>query len=277
MLSLLLALASTQEPTPQHYFLDVADTTLGGATLTPDAEYLGLVPGHELEFRVSGPAGEPVFVALARDVSPPDPWLPGTLEISANPIATTGPIVLDAEGLGRLGTRVPLGVPAGLRLRSQALGRHPLDPFHLIASNSIAHETTDLQGDLIQAELQSVHPLVWTGGVVKLVDAVEWTQFWELHDGGFPPKPVPEVDFERQFVVASFFGPVPTTSYSIELLGIDVTGGDLVLQQRLTTPGFGCGDSFSMLFPHVFVAVDRVAIDADVSAVTEQVPGPPCD
>lgn len=274
MLSLLLALAPVGGALQQPYALDVADLNLGSGTATPTDEYIGLVPGNSLEFRVSGQPGEPVLVSIGRDLVPTA--LAGVESSLAGSIVL-GTMVLDARGQGSIDVRVPLDLPLGARLRSQAFGPDRGAPGQLAGSNSIQHESTDLQGEVLVADVKSIHPMAWTGGVLTIENAASWAEFWNQHDGGTPQQPLPEVDFERQFVAASFYGIVGTTGYSIELLGVDVNQGGLTLQQKLNTPGFGCGGGFSMGFPHVFVALDRVALEANVSAVTGQFPGEPCN
>ena len=276
MLSLLLALTACPQGGVQHYFLDVADLELGSATATPADEYLGLVPGHALEFRISGTPGQPVAVLIARDVGPPDPWIPGLLEVSASAAAVPGAVVLDGDGQGVVRARVPVGLPAGVPLRSQALGPDPGRAGAASASNSIAHETTLLEPRRLASGVKTGHPLASTGGLLKIEDQAAWEAFWDLHDAGTPPLPLPPVDFEREVVVASFYGLVGTTGYSIGLDAIDVAPGALTVQQVLHTPGPGCGGGFAVGFPHLYLALDRVAAGADLSATTALVPGSPC-
>jgi hypothetical protein len=61
----------------------------------------------------------------------------------------------------------------------------------------------------------------------------EWAGLWHAHA---PERPVPDVDFSRETVVAVFLGSRPTAGYSVEIVGVKEGVGGLVVQYYETAP-----------------------------------------
>jgi hypothetical protein len=90
--------------------------------------------------------------------------------------------------------------------------------------------------------------------VVKTAEAFEtlWTENDELGD-------LPSVDFEKQMVVAVFYGETDSSGYNIHVVAIEDHGNELVVDLVLSTPANfdHCQHLTVVTRPYQFVALTR--------------------
>jgi protease stability complex PrcB-like protein len=67
---------------------------------------------------------------------------------------------------------------------------------------------------------------------VTIRTAPEWQALWKEHAPAAPPR----VDFSKMMVVGVFLGTRPTGGYSVEIVSVDATGGEIVVTYRETQP-----------------------------------------
>lgn len=273
MIASLLVLALPQVSSTLE--LDVRDTLMTTSTQTPAIEYQGIVPGHPLQFVMTGPPSQVVFLWASLDAGASIPLGSGTLEIDALSAVMLGTRILDRNGEATVDLTTTTSLPTDALLRSQAI---TVDPASLAVnpSNSLLHRTVDLEVDVLASGNASQHPLKQTGGVLVIEDQSSYDQFWAEHYSGIPFQTPPPVDFTRDVVVASFYGLVGTTGYQLVADRLIPGRGSLTVAQTLNAPGPGCGGGFSMEEPFVFLRVDRVAAAPLATNITQTVFGQPC-
>jgi hypothetical protein len=103
-------------------------------------------------------------------------------------------------------------------------------------------------------------------GRVVIRDAAEWERFWGAIVAAVSPSPpVPEIDFERQMVLAAAMGQRPSGGYTIDIDAVYLSGGTVFVVVKSVNPGPTCGGASVMTAPVVAVAIDR--LDAPVHFV----------
>ena len=94
--------------------------------------------------------------------------------------------------------------------------------------------------------LAAMNPIAFTSvhlGTQSLIEdsrevtvrtASEWQAVWKDHA---PSARLPRVDFAKNMVVGIFLGTRPTGGYSVEIVSVEATGGEIVVTYRETRPG----------------------------------------
>lgn len=88
--------------------------------------------------------------------------------------------------------------------------------------------------------------------------AAEWNTIWRRHS---PDRPPPPVDFTQEMVVGVFLGSRPTAGFALEVIGMDVAAGELVVRYRERRPGRDAITAQVITSPYHLVAVARHAGD----------------
>ncbi|MDF1798085.1 MAG: hypothetical protein P1V81_02835 [Planctomycetota bacterium] len=259
--------------------LRAQDLTFGTSapSVTPPSSYLGLVPGHSLRFEVSADptagGGLAVLGVSSALASSPVPLGSGLLLIDPAGLQVLGVGLLDGAGQAAFDLSVPLGLPVGVQLATQAAVVDPQLGLHL--TQAIEHTLTDLQLQVLENFKKSIHPSAGSQAALLITDQTSWLAFYARHKSAAATPPA--VDFGKQVVVVGFGGHFITFGYSVQIDAVvPLVGGGLEVHQTVLTPGFGCGSLPSESKPGQIVAVDRVVGGAPVVAVTQSMPAPPC-
>lgn len=92
-------------------------------------------------------------------------------------------------------------------------------------------------------------------------DQAAWVRRWQEScqansEGGAPPQtpPAPAVDWERQAIIAAFWGQKSSGGYTIELRRVTQTATHDVFEVVRTAPGPGCGTAAVITHPGLFYA-----------------------
>lgn len=83
----------------------------------------------------------------------------------------------------------------------------------------------------------------------------EWQQLWNSHSGGDAARP--PVDFAKRMVVGVFLGARNTGGYSVEITGVEIVDGSLVVRYSEKTPGAGMMTAQVITAPFHLVSIDR--------------------
>lgn len=97
-------------------------------------------------------------------------------------------------------------------------------------------------------------------------DPAEWERLWSRHAG---EKAAPEVDFEREMVVAAFAGEFRTGGYSIDIDRLERTDEGLVVHVVLERPGATCMTTQALTQPFQIARVPRVDGEVEFRVRTE--------
>jgi hypothetical protein len=92
-----------------------------------------------------------------------------------------------------------------------------------------------------------------------VADAHDWAALWQrIHAGVSPMPPMPDVDFEKEMILAAALGSRPSGGYSIRIERL--RGGDGVLEALVsrTTPGRDCMVIAAVTAPVDLVRVPRI-------------------
>jgi hypothetical protein len=84
----------------------------------------------------------------------------------------------------------------------------------------------------------------------------EWAALWNAHNSD---KPAPQVDFDREMVVAVFMGSRPTGGYSVQIVSAQEQNGGLVISYHEASPRPGAITTQVLTFPYHIVAVSKHA------------------
>jgi hypothetical protein len=85
-----------------------------------------------------------------------------------------------------------------------------------------------------------------------------WEHAWrENHRRVLPVPPLPEVDFEREMVLAISIGPRPTAGYGVRIRSAHVQDGKLRVEAVETRPAAGAILPTVVTHPYAFVRVPR--------------------
>jgi len=89
---------------------------------------------------------------------------------------------------------------------------------------------------------------------VTVRTADEWSKLWTQHAG---ESRKPEVDFNKDIVVAVFMGTRPSAAFSIEIVGTRVDGTTLIVTYKETRPAPGGVAAQILTSPYHIVAVPK--------------------
>ena len=93
-------------------------------------------------------------------------------------------------------------------------------------------------------------------GVLAVSERAFLNKVWPLAAGRRLPKPAPPpLDFQRESVAAFFWGTKPTGGYSIDVSGVSLKGGVLVVQLRLQKPKPGSLVTQAITSPYLLLRV----------------------
>lgn len=96
-------------------------------------------------------------------------------------------------------------------------------------------------------------------GRVVIRDAAEWELYWaKIVAQVSPSPPVPQVDFDRQVVVAAAMGQRPSGGFTIAVDAVFLKSGTVHVVVKSVAPGRNCGVASVMTAPVVAVTIDRV-------------------
>lgn len=80
----------------------------------------------------------------------------------------------------------------------------------------------------------------------------EWAALWRQHG---PDRPRPPVDFTKEMVVGVFLGSRTTAGFSVEIVGVEPSGGGLAARYRVARPAAEAVTAQVLVFPYHLVAV----------------------
>jgi hypothetical protein len=82
----------------------------------------------------------------------------------------------------------------------------------------------------------------------------QWETLWRGHAR---ERPLPDVDFDKEIVVAVFSGSRPTAGYAVEIAGVKAGGGVTVVQYYESQPRPGMVTAQVITTPFHIVAIPR--------------------
>jgi hypothetical protein len=94
-----------------------------------------------------------------------------------------------------------------------------------------------------------------TGGELVIRNRTEWSELWLKHARMQTGSAIPEVDFEREMVIAVTMGRRSTGGYGIEITRVKREGNGLRVEVTRTTPARGAMTIQALTAPFHFVAV----------------------
>jgi hypothetical protein len=94
-----------------------------------------------------------------------------------------------------------------------------------------------------------------TAGEIIIRDPAEWRELWQNHARMQTETAIPEVDFEREMVIAVTLGRRSTGGYGIEITRVERTGNGLRVDVTRTAPPPGAMTIQALTAPFHFVAV----------------------
>lgn len=84
----------------------------------------------------------------------------------------------------------------------------------------------------------------------------EWERLWRQHTAGMQPPPeVPEVNFNREMVVAVFMGEQPTRGYGVQVAAVEETADTVYVQVEERFPAAGAKHPAMPVSPYHIVVV----------------------
>ena len=97
----------------------------------------------------------------------------------------------------------------------------------------------------------------------------DWRDFWSLHQSHtLPPPEPPDVDFERDMVIAAVDGAQPSGGYTFEIDAIGQEDGRMIVSVTRRVPE-GCVTTAALTQPYEIVRLARSDLDAEIE-VTEE-------
>ena len=93
-----------------------------------------------------------------------------------------------------------------------------------------------------------------TARQATVTDRDAWVTLWRAHA---PARPLPEVDFAREMVVAVFLGTRPTAGFGVEIVGVRGEVGALVVQYRETRPSRDALTAQVLTAPYHLAAIPK--------------------
>lgn len=106
-------------------------------------------------------------------------------------------------------------------------------------------------------------------------DHSAFTGLWLDHTKGFSPAPAqPDVDFNRDMVIATFLGERATGGYSIAIAKVEEQEESLIVSVKATFPSAKCVVTQAMSQPHQIVTVPRSGKIVALTTAVERVDCP---
>lgn len=93
-----------------------------------------------------------------------------------------------------------------------------------------------------------------TARQVTAGDLDAWTTLWRAHA---PARPLPNVDFTRETVVAVFMGTRMTAGFAVEIVGSREEGGNVVVMYKETAPPRDAITAQVLVSPYHLVALPK--------------------
>lgn len=94
-----------------------------------------------------------------------------------------------------------------------------------------------------------------------ITSADEWRTLWKsVGANRMPAPPVPEVDFEENYLVASFLGNRNNGGYSVSITEMILNNGTLGVSILETKPGANCFVTDAITQPYIVVSVAKDGI-----------------
>ena len=94
-----------------------------------------------------------------------------------------------------------------------------------------------------------------TGGELVIRNRTEWSELWQNHARVQTGTAIPEVNFEREMVIAVTLGRRSTGGHGIEITRVERTGNGLRVEVTRTAPARGAMTIQALTAPFHFVAV----------------------
>lgn len=88
-------------------------------------------------------------------------------------------------------------------------------------------------------------------------DRETWARVWLRATSGAPPRPLPEVDFDKRMIVFAAMGSQRSTGHRIEIIQLSRLGEDLYVVVKETSPGLSCAFAWAMTAPVTAALVPR--------------------
>ena len=121
-------------------------------------------------------------------------------------------------------------------------------------------EEQKAQSLLLQNRFDGVYSGVRRYSTAKITDAGRWAALWkDLNSILVPARPIPNVDFNRSFVVGLFLGTKSTGGYQVKIMRVEVRDEKIIVVARLTTPRPGMIITQALTQPYSLVIVDKPA------------------
>lgn len=94
---------------------------------------------------------------------------------------------------------------------------------------------------------------------IVITNKTQWADIWSKHSAKqIPAKPAPEVDFEKESVLFVALGQKRSGGFSIEIAGVDRSGGKTNILIRTHAPKPGGMQLQAITSPFHIVAVPRI-------------------
>ncbi len=118
----------------------------------------------------------------------------------------------------------------------------------------------------IVAEWKGNHCGITEPKQIVITDAKEWAEIWkQVHRGKIPVPKVPDIDFNKNMVLAVFMGQKPTSGYAIQITEVARSNGEVFAKLKETAPTKGAIVLQVLTQPFHIVVVPKV--DAKVRFV----------
>jgi protease stability complex PrcB-like protein len=89
----------------------------------------------------------------------------------------------------------------------------------------------------------------------------DWLKLWRQHGStSTTPAPVPNIDFDKEIVVAVFLGERPTGGYAVEISSAEVTDASLTVFVKETSPNPGAIVTQGFTQPFHIVRIETAGI-----------------
>ncbi len=95
-----------------------------------------------------------------------------------------------------------------------------------------------------------------TARQVTVRTAAEWKTLWKEHA---PAEKMPTIDFTKDMVVGIFLGTKPSTGHSVEIVGVRMQEGELIVEYVQKQPGRGTMAAQILTEPYHLVSVPQHA------------------
>ncbi len=122
---------------------------------------------------------------------------------------------------------------------------------------------------IVRVELSGLNARGVDAGEYVFKDSGEWESFRRKHGGG----PAPEIDFERDFLVAVFLGQRPNPGYSVRIVGAKKSEGEVVVEVVEYQPSPGMMYAQVLVYPFDAALVPKA--DGSIRFVTTKKDGRP--